>query len=391
MCAQLTAAAANEPVRSFAAPSLQPAAAGAALAASSANSNEDVQVAQVPPAAAAATPASSASKPTPQWPLTAEDLANKRKAATAPAAPEPKWTEAEMLIAKAQCTNLLKDVEAVYVELESVREGECGTAAPVQLMAIGKNPQVVISPPAVVTCDMVAALHTWLKKDMQPLARRVFNSPIVKIENMSSYSCRNAYGRTKTRLSEHGKANALDIRGFVTASGHGSEVLADWGPTQRDIRAAEVAAAKAAAIKAAALKAEAERNAVTPATNPASPGANPVTPVAEAAEPLLNVGTLVEGLPRLQPTERPTGLTLAPRSQLGGPRPAEAEKTKVGVAKTQPSTPSKNDLNSKQRFLREAHVSDCRIFGTVLGPEANNAHRNHFHLDMAERSSSFCE
>jgi hypothetical protein len=43
-------------------------------------------------------------------------------------------------------------------------------------------------------------------------------------------------------------------------------------------------------------------------------------------------------------------------------------------------------------FLRGAHHAACRIFGTVLGPEANRAHRNHFHLDMAERKViAICE
>ena len=37
------------------------------------------------------------------------------------------------------------------------------------------------------------------------------------------------------------------------------------------------------------------------------------------------------------------------------------------------------------QFLRAAHAAACRIFGTTLGPEANEAHRNHFHVDMAER------
>ena len=46
----------------------------------------------------------------------------------------------------------------------------------------------------------------------------------------------------------------------------------------------------------------------------------------------------------------------------------------------------------RTEFLRGAHASACKIFGTVLGPEANNAHKNHFHVDMAERrSGSFCE
>lgn len=36
-------------------------------------------------------------------------------------------------------------------------------------------------------------------------------------------------------------------------------------------------------------------------------------------------------------------------------------------------------------FLHEIHDGACEIFGTTLGPEANEAHKNHFHLDMTER------
>ena len=40
---------------------------------------------------------------------------------------------------KARCAALLKGIEAVLIPMDPVREGECGAAAPVQLMAIGKN------------------------------------------------------------------------------------------------------------------------------------------------------------------------------------------------------------------------------------------------------------
>lgn len=33
-------------------------------------------------------------------------------------------------------------------------------------------------------------------------------------------------------------------------------------------------------------------------------------------------------------------------------------------------------------FLRRAQASACKVFKVVLGPEANAAHRDHFHLDM---------
>jgi hypothetical protein len=38
--------------------------------------------------------------------------------------------------------------------------------------------------------------------------------------------------------------------------------------------------------------------------------------------------------------------------------------------------------NPKGRFLAAAHKSACRYFNAVLGPGYNEAHRNHFHLDL---------
>ena len=128
------------------------------------------------------------------------------------------WTAAELAEAKAHCDAVLAGVEAVTEQETPIREGACGSPALVKLVSIGRSPAVQLSPPAVVSCDMVASLHKWFKADVQRLARAHLGGSIVKIEVMSSYSCRNAYGRSRTNLSEHGRANALDIGGFVTAS-----------------------------------------------------------------------------------------------------------------------------------------------------------------------------
>ncbi len=40
------------------------------------------------------------------------------------------------------------------------------------------------------------------------------------------------------------------------------------------------------------------------------------------------------------------------------------------------------DNGAKGRFLRDARAGACRIFGTVLSPEHDAAHSNHFHIDM---------
>ena len=39
-------------------------------------------------------------------------------------------------------------------------------------------------------------------------------------------------------------------------------------------------------------------------------------------------------------------------------------------------------------FLKRLHGGSCTVFATVLGPEANEAHRDHFHLDMKVRRTS---
>ena len=46
-----------------------------------------------------------------------------------------------------------------------------------------------------------------------------------------------------------------------------------------------------------------------------------------------------------------------------------------------------------QSFLKAVHRVACRHFTTVLGPEANEAHRDHFHFDLAQRRSGhkLCE
>ncbi|GGY97986.1 extensin family protein [Novosphingobium colocasiae] len=36
---------------------------------------------------------------------------------------------------------------------------------------------------------------------------------------------------------------------------------------------------------------------------------------------------------------------------------------------------------AERRFLRVVHASACKRFGTTLGPDYNEAHRNHFHLE----------
>ena len=367
----------------------------------------------------------------PSFPKTLDEAKAEAEAAQLP--PDV-WAPETITAAKEQCAEILKRINAVAIYQEPVKQRECGAPAPIQLISIGKNPEVSISPPATMTCALADGLSRWLENDLQPLARKHLGAEIIKIENMSSYACRNAYGRTSTKLSEHGLANALDIRGFVTSGAKTAYVLEHWGTPQREILA------RIAAEKAAAEKAEAERAAADKAAqenqlankNGAKPGAPPSASGSSLGAPAAGIarGTVQDGVPKVTVTlpgakpkadkrtnknsvaaddgapnepdladENPTpnatakrvkiaasgkSVTLTVPEALMGDSKGTKKKSALKDATTS-IEPDPSSRGPKPEFLRAAHASACKIFGTTLGPEANAAHRNHFHVDMAPR------
>jgi hypothetical protein len=101
---------------------------------------------------------------------------------------------------------------------------------------------------------------------------------------------------------------------------------------------------------------------------------------ARSAPKIFEGGSVPIGIPSLvPPPDAKPSFGWAPPSRLGGPKQADA------------AAPASRD-DGKAAFLRAIHKAACAIFSTVLGPEANAAHRNHFHLDLARRkNSNVCE
>ncbi|MEQ1695321.1 MAG: extensin family protein [Hyphomicrobiaceae bacterium] len=321
--------------------------------------------------------------------------------AAAAAAAEAAQRKIEIDTARARCTALLATINAVTIAKDPIEDGSCGDLAPIELVSVGKNPQVAITPPALLNCDMAVAIHNWVKADIQPLAKKHLGKEIVRLETMSSYSCRNAYGRTMSKLSEHGKANALDIRGFATATGQTAFVLDGWGMTSGEIRAAAAAAEKEQAARLVAEKVQADARARALAA------AKPAPAAGQQPNPIANAGTLIDGLPKPAITfgngaaKPPTDFGLTQPSRLGGPKKPDDKKSADKKAdpaaipsKTAAATPSAHDTaTATSLFLRAVHESACKRFSTTLGPETNAAHRNHFHIDLARRNTNkaICE
>jgi hypothetical protein len=108
-----------------------------------------------------------------------------------------------------------------------VAPGECGAADAVLLetVTLPDKSKVTIAPPATLRCEMAEVVTQWLREDVAPAAQDL-GSPLRRLGNLGSYECR---GRDRVRgatLSEHGRANALDVHDFRLANGK-TIVLAD--------------------------------------------------------------------------------------------------------------------------------------------------------------------
>jgi lipoprotein-anchoring transpeptidase ErfK/SrfK len=125
--------------------------------------------------------------------------------------PTQPWTDAEIAAAKAKCTEALSTLKLDYEPLPPIKAGLCGTPAPILLKSLGSETKIAITPPATLDCAMAGALDRWLDKTVQPKAKELLGSPVIKLENISSYVCRNRYHSPNQPLSEHALANALDV------------------------------------------------------------------------------------------------------------------------------------------------------------------------------------
>lgn len=311
-------------------------------------------------------------------------------------APEPPdtWTSGEIAAAKAECEKLTKGLTAEFRYVEPIKHGQCGTPQPVEVTSLGSGQKVSIVPPAIMNCRMVAMLTRWIDTVVQPKAKALLGKPIARLTNASAYVCRNRYGASDQKLSEHAKANAFDVSAFVTSDGRSVSVEAYWGPTMAEIEARQTAEAEKLA-KAEADKAKATKVASTDGALPAPGGAS--APAA-ADEP----DKMAAATPRPEPKKSLKGKRTKSAAQTvslgdgvkGEPLIAKGSSTDTrrhrGELFVRP--PELMPKSPEGKFLHAVHAAACETFGTVLGPEANAAHHDHLHLDLAtRRKSNFCQ
>ncbi len=119
------------------------------------------------------------------------------------------------------CRQSLTDSIAIAPSIPPIRgPGGCGGEDLVRLEAIVLSPtqRVMVKPAAILRCTMAAAVADWVRNDIAPLAVSL-GTTVSELDNFDSFECRGRNRVKGAKLSEHGLANALDVRGLKFADG----------------------------------------------------------------------------------------------------------------------------------------------------------------------------
>ncbi|WP_296516861.1 extensin family protein [Rhodopseudomonas sp.] len=177
------------------------------------------RVAAVPRPRPAGAPAAAAepAKPT-------EAASHSDPVAATPPIPEPRPAEAA---AKSEppppsaCRLALTDAVAIAPSIADIKgDGGCGGDDLVRLEAIvlADHSRVAVKPAAILRCTMASALADWVRSDLAPLAASL-DTTLSNLDNFDSYECRGRNRVKGAKLSEHGRANAIDVRGLKLGNG----------------------------------------------------------------------------------------------------------------------------------------------------------------------------
>lgn len=121
------------------------------------------------------------------------------------------------------CAGRLSQLGARYTPLpDKSYGGGCTAYGAVRLDQISV-PTTNLGP---MTCPLAEKFTAWVRYGVQPAARVYFGSEVVRIDTFGTYSCRNIAG--SGRLSEHARANAVDIAAFLLADGRRISLQNGW-------------------------------------------------------------------------------------------------------------------------------------------------------------------
>jgi extensin-like protein len=123
------------------------------------------------------------------------------------------------------CRSRLAEI-AAFKPLPSITgHGDCTATDVVALDAVllADRHSIALSPAATLRCPMAEAVTHWIRDDVAPTIAALGQS-LRAVETLDSFDCRRRNGIIDAKISEHARANALDLRAFKLANGAAIEL-----------------------------------------------------------------------------------------------------------------------------------------------------------------------
>jgi hypothetical protein len=151
----------------------------------------------------------------------------------------PETADAAAQAIPSACQQRLAKI-AVFKALGTiVGAGECGATDAVEMdtVILPDQSKVAVLPSATMRCPMAEAIAQWVRDDVVPSVKE-FGPPLRGLDNYASYDCRGRNNLRAAQMSEHGRADALDVRDFKLADGRqlgltDVNIPKDWRETIR--------------------------------------------------------------------------------------------------------------------------------------------------------------
>jgi hypothetical protein len=127
-----------------------------------------------------------------------------------------------------RCLVQLSTTKAMFSPLPDQYYGAgCATLNTVRLASLRSDrASLALSNLGPVSCPLAETFAGWARFGVDRAAQQILGSPLVKIETMGSYNCRNVAG--SDRRSAHSTADAIDVSGFVLADGRRITITGNW-------------------------------------------------------------------------------------------------------------------------------------------------------------------
>ncbi|MDP2214287.1 extensin family protein [Phenylobacterium sp.] len=123
------------------------------------------------------------------------------------------------------CREVLAAGGVGFTEEPDRVSGDCPLTNTVRLRG-GVTPLAPAAP--VMTCPLALSYAFWDRHVLGPATRRVMETDVARVEHYGVFACRNVYGRSEGRVSEHASANALDVSALVLEDGRRLSVIGDF-------------------------------------------------------------------------------------------------------------------------------------------------------------------